>query len=562
MIFPHEHTRPAHRRPRAPALLVALLALLVLPGPAIARSTDAEAPVPQTLLDEIKANPDRTFSVIVEGSTSERSDTFAGRLTRELERDHASAAVPERPFAGKVRSTFTSVNGFAAGLSGRDVLRLRKKAGVLAIVPDATVSLDAANPQKWPSAIADDWFLSSAHGMGTRAATIAFVDSGIEGASGNLSTRILKQVDLGGGAASGDPRGHGTFVAGVAAGNGSYRGVAPDARLVSLDVFDSQGQGKTSDVIRAADWILKNRNVYGIRVANFSLQTSQPSSFLFDPLDRAVERLWQAGVVVVAAAGNYATEGQPSGVLFAPGNDPFVITVGANDVNGSTTPFDDWNAPWSSYGYTPDGFAKPELSAPGRYMIEQVSPRATLLATFPANVLDPLRGLIQLSGTSFSTAAVSGAAANLLGVHPEWTPDQVKGALMLSAIPLASAAPGSAGVGEINLFRAVSTGVLGLSNPNAALEQFLVPDPAGGTIPVFDAARWVAVASANPSWNLASWSSASWSSAAWSSASWSSASWSSASWSSASWSSASWSSASWSSASWSNGAGADARGDG
>src|SRR5438270_478251 len=88
--------------------------------------------------------------------------------------------------------------------------------------------------------------------------------------------------------------------------------------------------GNSSDVIAAADWILQNKDTYNIRVANFSLHGSQNSTFRFDPLDKAVERLWFSGVVVVAAAGNYgATQ---SGVLYAPGNDPFVITVGATGV--------------------------------------------------------------------------------------------------------------------------------------------------------------------------------------------------------------------------------------
>jgi serine protease AprX len=549
--------RRSARSPRQRVLLIAAIGVmltLLIPGVARSGKKDREAAVPQTLIDAVQADPESNFSVIIQGDGSEQSDGLAARLSRELAKDRGLKNPPAKVFEGRLRATFSSVQGFAAGLTGRDILRLRKKDGVLSIVPDSAVRTASVNPQMWPAAMAADWFQSSTFGLVTRAATIAIVDSGIDGASSNLSSRILKQVDMGGGSSAGDPRGHGTFVAGVAAGNGSYRGVAPDARLVSLDVFDSEGQGKTSDVIRAADWILKYKDLYGIRVANFSLQSSQPSSFLYDPLDRAVERLWSAGVVVVAAAGNYGSGGQPSGVLFAPGNDPFVITVGAVDINGSSSTSDDTNAPWSAYGYTVDGFAKPEVGAPGRYIIEQISPQATLLSAFPGNVVDAARGLIQLSGTSFAAAAVSGMAANLLGVHPSWTPDQIKGELMRSALGLDVAAPGSVGVGEVNLYRAVRSPVefSGPPNPNAALEQFLVPDPVGGGLPVFDAQKWLAAASSNPSWNSASWSSASWSSA----------SWSSASWSSASWSSASWSSASWSSASWSSGADFDGQGDG
>jgi serine protease AprX len=552
------------RRGRAVAIAaVGLVLALFVPGVASSAQRDAGAPIPQELLDAIQANPEGSFSIIVEGDGAEESDGLATRLSSELAKDKGQKSASAKPFGGKVRATFESVHGFAAGLQGKDILKLRKKKGVLSIVPDSTVTM-AGNPQKWPSAIAADWFLRSGYGLGTRAATIAIVDSGIDAGSSGLSSRVVKQVDMGGGSAAGDQRGHGTFVAGVAAGSGSYTGVAPDARLVSLDVFDGKGQGKTSDVIRAADWILKYKNLYGIRVANFSLQSSQPSSFLYDPLDRAVERLWFAGVVVVTAAGNYASGGQPSGVLFAPANDPFVITVGAVDINGSSSSQDDTNAPWSAYGYTSDGFAKPEVGAPGRYLIEQVSPQASLLSDFPGNVLDPALGMIQLSGTSFAAAAVSGMAANMLGVHPTWSPDQVKGELMRSAVALDAAAPASLGVGEVNLYRAIRSPIVFSDppNPNLGLEQFLTVAPVRSRLPVFDVRRWIDVASADASWNSASWSSASWSSASWSSASWSSASWTSASWASASWTSASWSSASWSLASWSSGADFDGTGDG
>jgi serine protease AprX len=541
--------------------VLAAAAALAAPAAAFTGAQDAEAAVPQTLLDAIAANPGGSFQVILTGDDSEQSARFAARLSHELAKD-GGAPDPSTPFGGRVSAQFASLDGFAATLTGREVLKLAKKKDVVSIVPDSQVAV-SGNPQKWPSAIAADWFLASPYSY-SRAATIAFVDSGIDNVAGAFTGRVLKQVDMGGGYASGDPRGHGTFVAGIAAGNGYYRGVAPDASIVMLDVFNAQGQGTVSNVIKAADWILQNRSLYNIRVANFSLQSSQPSSFLYDPLDKAVERLWESGITVVAAAGNYASNGQPSGVSYAPGNDPFVITAGAVDVHGTSSTSDDDNAPWSAYGYTPDGFAKPEVGAPGRYMIEQVSPHASLLAALPADVLNALTGTIQLSGTSFSAAAVSGVAADLLGVHPGWTPDEVKGELMLSAVPLAYASRGSIGVGEVNLYRAVggTTAFADPPNPNAALEQFLVPDPAGGALPVFDAASWTSAASANPAWDAASWTSASWTSASWSSASWSSASWTSASWTSASWTSASWTSASWTSASWTNNALGDGLGDG
>jgi subtilisin family serine protease len=148
----------------------------------------------------------------------------------------------------------------------------------------------------------------------------------------------------------------------------------------------------------------------------------------------------------------------------------------------------------------------------------------------PERVVDS--GYMWMSGTSFAAPIVSGTAAYLMSEHPDWTPDQVKGALMVSAQPGQDPSSTACGVGEVST---AAADVADPPNPNAALNPFVGTDSHGA--PVFDAASWSSDASSNDAWDAASWSSASWSSASWSSASWSSASWSSASWSSASWSS-------------------------
>src|SRR5439155_3512197 len=126
-----------------------------------------------------------------------------------------------------------------------------------------------------------------------------------------------------------DGRGHGTFVASIAAGQAKgYAGMAPSAPLVSLDVIDDAGTGSASDLLAACDWLLANKARYNIRVANFSILAASATTIRFDPLDRAVEKLWLSGLVVVTAAGNYGSTAGPSGVPFAPANHPFVITVG------------------------------------------------------------------------------------------------------------------------------------------------------------------------------------------------------------------------------------------
>jgi serine protease AprX len=249
--------------------------------------------------------------------------------------------------------------------------------------------------------------------------------------------------------------------------------------------------------------------------------------------------------VVVAAAGHYAHDGLPSGVPYAPGNDPFVITVGAADLNNTATLNDDFNAPWSAYGYTLDGFSKPDLAATGRYMVGPVPANSTLALERPDSIVAP--GYIQLSGTSFAAPVVAGAAAQILARHPGFTPDQVKGALMISARTLPLAAPQSVGLGELRMDR--SAFVQSPPNPNLGLDQF-VHAGAQGAPPVFDAVSWFDVAKTNVSWNSVSWNFVSWSDADFDAVSWANVSWSSVSWATVSWSSSSWNDVSWSDVSW------------
>jgi serine protease AprX len=482
------------------------------------------------LLAKAKDNPGEKIKVIVQSSngtaaaeTSVRGLGPLSSVTRRLE----------------------LINGVAAELPAGLVERLSKLPG-LQITPDAPVTLTGySSNQMWPyangaSSLWGQWW--------TKAATIAIVDSGIQPNRADFSygARVVANVNLSrlsGNTVGTDGRGHGTFVAGLAAGSAyGYAGAAPNADIVSLDVMDDQGMALTSDVIAACNWILQNKDTYKIKVANFSLHSTYPSNFGHDPLDLAVEKLWFSGVTVVAAAGNYGNaDGTPSGVKYAPGNDPFVITVGAVDLGTSGYRYDDSVAYWSAYGYTYDGFWKPDVSAAGRYMIGPVPPSSTLPAERPEKVTAP--GYMELSGTSFAAPVVAGTAAQLIARHPTWGPDQVKGALMASARPIPLAAPFQGGVGEINAYSANL--VLGAGNPNQALEQFVRPDPAGGP-PVFDAVSWYDAAVANVSWDSVSWTDVSWDSVSWDSVSWDTVSWSDVSWADVSWSDVSWADVSWS----------------
>ncbi len=431
-----------------------------------------------------------------------------------------------------LRRAFTSVNADELTLTGDQILALAKTKWVAAILPNepvaaSAVSLPQSNPQQWAwiSRAPVDWTTRS---LTLDAPTIAVVDSGIDAGRTDFGGRVIGQASFvsSGTNSPGDGYGHGTFVAGIAAGSAAgLAGVAPNANLVSLDVMNDAGDATVADVIAACDWILANKDAYNIRVANFSLHEASPASVFFDPLDQAVERLWLNGVVVVAASGNYAVDGAESGVSFAPGNDPFVITVGASDVNDTLDTSDDTAAPFSAWGYTPDGFAKPDLVAPGRYLVGPVPEGATLTAERPDHVLGG--GTMELSGTSFAAPQVAGAAAMILARHPDWTPDQVKGALVDTAGALPAAAQGSVGAGELDI--AAARRDPNPSNPNAGVDQFVTSD---GT---FDTSAWQAAAKASVAWGDVAWSDVAWATVAWGDVAWSDVAWGDVAWGDVAW---------------------------
>ena len=528
---------------RRTALLATLVLTLVVPlgASAVPGPKVVQAFVAPGLLSSAQTKPGNTFSVIVQGKGGNQA---------------AHAVADVLGVSLKTARTFSSIDGVAVDLTGAQILAVASDEHVTAITADSRVQLSAAT-LKWPYVTGVTRYWATQYSSAAPAATIAIVDSGIDASRPEFAGRVVANVNLSslGGNSPGDGRGHGTFVAGIAASSlAGKSGAAQRAKIVSLDVMDDNGMARTSDVIAAADWILANKWKYGIRVANFSLHSSAANSFMYDPLDKAVEKLWFNNVVVVAAAGNYGKPDGPSGVPFAPGSDPFVITVGASDTGRTVSTSDDVAAPWSAYGYTLDGFAKPELVAPGRYMIGAVPTTATLYSERPDHVVEP--GYMELSGTSFSAPIVAGVAALILGRHPEYTPDQVKGALMLGTKSMPRASYLSVGVGEVYARRSVE--LWNPPNPNKALNAFIVSDAVSGGR-VFDAASWAAKAKTDASWADASWADASWATASWAAASWADASWSDASWASASWAdtalaAASWADLSLGSASWADNA--------
>ena len=315
-----------------------------------------------------------------------------------------------------------------------------------------------------------------ASGITGRGITIAFLDSGWWSQHATQTDTAGRNVVLQGYDAIGntagvgapnDHYGHGTHVLSIATNsaisqNGTYIGIAPDAARVIIRAFDQNGAGSYANTIRGIDWILKNASAYHIRVVNMSFGAPPQSYYWDDPLARAVMKLWQAGIVVVASAGNGGPGAMTIGV---PGNVPYVITVGAmTDSFTPRNPGDDKLASFSSTGPTYEGFVKPEIVAPGGHVIAVLSGSTTIGKAHPSFL--GTNGYLgssyfYMSGTSMSAAVVSGVVALMLQDQPDLTPDQVKCKLISSAHPAVDSSSNLAysvfqqGAGEIDAYAAV-----------------------------------------------------------------------------------------------------------
>jgi len=261
---------------------------------------------------------------------------------------------------------------------------------------------------------------------------VAVVDTGVDGAlrdfrasSGN--SRVVETAVTNPAARTvQDAYGHGTDVAGIIAGRSrDYSGVAPGANLISIKVSDDAGRATVLDVIYGLQFAVDRKRDFNIRVVNLSLDSATPQSYKNDPLDAAVESAWFHGLVVVTAAGNRGDA--PDAVHYAPANDPYAITVGAVDENGTPDPADDAIASWSARGTTQDGFEKPDVYAPGAHIVSVLAPGSVFAGSCTDCIVD--HRYIRTSGTSMAAPMISGLIADVLQAHPSLTPNQIKGAL-------------------------------------------------------------------------------------------------------------------------------------
>jgi serine protease AprX len=388
---------------------------------------------------------------------------------------------------------------------------------------------------------------------------VAVLDTGIDNLP-DFSGRLIGGVDL---TKDNNPYqdsyGHGTFVAGLIAGNGAssqgeYRGEAPSAKLVSIKVAAADGTTHLGTTISGLQWAVDNQSAYNIKVLNISFGFQPDGSTVSNPLDQAVEATWNAGITVVVSAGN---AGPFDGTILSPGDDPLVITVGALDDMATPQAADDEMNDFSSAGPTsPDGWVKPDLVTSGRSVVSLAAPGSTVYAGYPSARLGS--GNFVGSGTSFSAAIASGAAALVLADNPGLSPDQVKARLLGTAAAGPIGNPFVDGHGALNAFAAATSAPIDFTQSAAAL----TPVKNGATVslsPVRPVDTWNtglwpmttwSVAPAGSAWSGYAWSGGDWNGWAWSGDAWNGAAWAGSAWDGSAWTGKAWNGAAWAGSVW------------
>jgi len=424
-------------------LLLAML-LLVLPATsAVNAQGDGKAKLAGDVSEALRgAAGDDLVPVIVQ-TVDEPSDAHFGRL-------HGRGGV--------VKTRHASIRGYSARVPASQLEAFADDPEIEHISIDEPVKarMDVAYPAV-KADLAYQEFGVTGSGIG-----VAVIDTGVAAhpdlMKGPGNRQVVEVEIVGKEPGLADYYGHGTHVAGIIAGSGAsstgrpfyrtFKGIAPGVQLLSVRALAPDGSGYTSDILAGLDWVIRNKSVYNIRVVNMSLGHPVFESYTTDPLCRAVRAANDAGLVVVAAAGNGGRLGTGFGTIDTPGNEPSVITVGALDNMHTVTTSDDTLAPYSSKGPSlVDFVVKPDLVAPGSSIVSLRDPGSYLDVNYHYLTLkvgdykyDTLNALndgayYTLSGTSMAAPMVSAAAALMLQNEPGLNPATVKARLMASAVP-------------------------------------------------------------------------------------------------------------------------------
>ncbi|MEJ2748135.1 MAG: S8 family peptidase, partial [Anaerolineae bacterium] len=354
-------------------------------------------------------------------------------------KDTETAVALVEDYGGQVNEQFAIIDAVSADVPVTAVDALSADSRTVSIFEDYTAEMAgrrSRNPVvNFPQVMGVDQAWEE-RVMGKHV-TVAVVDTGIAPMSWNNRRVIARYDALDDGSRKKDPNGHGTMMASLIGNSqrdeNGFMGIAPRVKFVDVRVLGSDGSGNYADIIEGLNWILENKDEYNIRVVNLSLLAAVNSPYWADPINQAVEALWDAGIVVVAAAGNAGADPM---TIAVPGNDPFVITAGAFTDNFTPDDeSDDYIAPFSGAGPTETGFVKPDVVAPGAHMITSVNRNSVWAREHRDSRVT--REFYQTAGTSSAAAVTSGLVALMLDENPDMTPGEVKYALMASARPAA-----------------------------------------------------------------------------------------------------------------------------
>lgn len=400
---------------------------------------------------------------------------------------------------GNVSREFPIINAVSALLTPSQADKIREVNGVRiqddrTVITSSLLSYFSSEPFSINNYIAEQTGADKLHDMNITGAgiTVAVVDSGsnLWGTIGRYlfrNTENRQRVTVKYDAFRGretyyyndDQNGHGTHVQGLIGSSlmdvesGKYNGIAPDAYLLSVKAFDANGESSYSKVLDSLNWIFQNRYKYKIRVVNMSLGARAQGYYWNDPINQAVMRLWDAGVVIVSSAGN---NGKDMGIT-VPGNTPYIITVGA--VTDNETPYDmtdDRLASFSAKGPTYEGFVKPEVLSYGANIRSKLD-GGYLLRKLKASIFGA--DYAEVSGTSQAAAIVSGIAALVLSNDPNATPDEVKCRIMSTAVrasngEISTYSPFEQGAGLVNAYDAALSATSNCANTSLDIKQDLL----------------------------------------------------------------------------------------
>lgn len=386
-----------------------------------------------------------------------------------------NAALAVESVGGAVSHKLSLVNAVGTALSSRQLTQLAVDGRVERVVVSESSDSNLAS-NDWTSDVSD-WFDASRsrqsvnpqlmryigtdnHGLTGKGVGIALIDTGLEPPiqRNDWSPKVAVGYNaiMKTESAVHDHSGHGTHLASLLTGFGdSFKGIAPDATIIPIKAFNTEDEANVLDVIEGIQWAVNHRKRYNLKVLNLSISTSAELPYNIDPLNRALTAAWNAGLVVVVSAGN---NGPTAGSITAPGNNPWLISVGAADFQDTKS----WGdvAPFSGRGPTRSGHIKPDVLAPGTLLAGVLPLNAKRPASESVNT-DP-DGYWVASGASQATAVASGIIALLLESRPELSNHDVKCLLANTARPLSTAegelvSPFTQGRGLINLQGALAS---------------------------------------------------------------------------------------------------------